>query len=423
MSSTEVRPGGDRHDDRLAGSPGAGGAVARRPGLAFGQLRPESVPIGVGRRARRHAAARARWHEAASPSGTQVGVRSEPILLDRQPSAVMGARGGPAMTRDPELGSAARFGGSPAGPFAGLALEAPEVDLVVPEEPGSIVSLQRAILRREGHRASGVTFPVAPGVYRLVVTLHDRTGLAYDAGDPGDAAPRYRSRWRSVHGGVRRATGADHGRRGARHVRGAGRERRVRRCRDAVSATPPVESDALLTWLRTLAGPAAPGRDWVSTAGVSVPVPVSRALEPIGRADRAGRPPWPFDLDAPPIPGEYLLLLDVLTPAHGALSKLGQRAGARCACSVTADARPPGSPAPATTAPSPAASPAPRMRGGASVRARRGSCPRPPGRWRRSRTTRRATGGTPRPGRPRPARRSGQRGSRRLGPRARPPRA
>lgn len=68
-----------------------------------------------------------------------------------------------------------------APPTADAATPAPPpVDLVVPETPGSLIAARPAS-GSGPQRAVDVSLPARPGVYRLVATLHDRDGVAYDA--------------------------------------------------------------------------------------------------------------------------------------------------------------------------------------------------------------------------------------------------
>jgi hypothetical protein len=61
-----------------------------------------------------------------------------------------------------------------------IAPEPPAVDLVKEEVSGSLVTLGPA--STSGRRPSVVVaLPARPGLYRLVVTLHDAAGVAYDA--------------------------------------------------------------------------------------------------------------------------------------------------------------------------------------------------------------------------------------------------
>lgn len=83
------------------------------------------------------------------PSGLTVGIRWDPIDV---PDSVPGA---------------------PEDPSAGPVL------LVVPERLGSVVEPTAAAIGKTRIKAD-VTFPSQPGRYRLVITLHDATGVAYD---------------------------------------------------------------------------------------------------------------------------------------------------------------------------------------------------------------------------------------------------
>jgi len=67
-----------------------------------------------------------------------------------------------------------------AGPSPAADPEPPAIDLVKPEVTGSLVTMSptTGISRR---LAVTVTPPAAPGLYRLVTTLHDADGIAYDA--------------------------------------------------------------------------------------------------------------------------------------------------------------------------------------------------------------------------------------------------
>jgi hypothetical protein len=71
-------------------------------------------------------------------------------------------------------------------PGAGTPLSSPgpgaigPVELVTPEVPGSLVKVLDTRAAGASLRAA-IDAPVAPGLYRLVVTLHDRAGVAFDA--------------------------------------------------------------------------------------------------------------------------------------------------------------------------------------------------------------------------------------------------
>jgi hypothetical protein len=79
----------------------------------------------------------------------------------------------------PGSGDAAQLPGGP--PVADIAAtQPPAVDLVVAEAPGSLVGTAPASGSGR-RRVVKVPLPATPGVYRLVATLHDRDGVAYDS--------------------------------------------------------------------------------------------------------------------------------------------------------------------------------------------------------------------------------------------------
>jgi hypothetical protein len=59
--------------------------------------------------------------------------------------------------------------------------DAPGIDLVVPEQSGEIVAPVKAKRLARGGLAVPVAVPSSPGLYRLVATIHDPDGVAFDA--------------------------------------------------------------------------------------------------------------------------------------------------------------------------------------------------------------------------------------------------
>ena len=105
--------------------------------------------------------------------GTQASIRWDLLSLLTPPSsaAVPGATPSPG----PVTGYPGEVAPPPLTP-----LPPPEsVDLVTAERPGDIVAPQAVKIRTSG-LSLPVTAPVAPGTYRLTVTLHDKDGVAYD---------------------------------------------------------------------------------------------------------------------------------------------------------------------------------------------------------------------------------------------------
>ena len=113
-------------------------------------LLPDPVVIGT------------RWD--AIPSD----VRSMPLPSVEATSGDASAAPGPTSDRA-VVTDAARPGG-----------EAPSIDLIVPESTGKVVVTQPAI-RTDAGLTAQVTTPTVPGLYRLVTTVHQADGVAYDA--------------------------------------------------------------------------------------------------------------------------------------------------------------------------------------------------------------------------------------------------
>jgi hypothetical protein len=245
----------------------------------------------------------------ALPAGIQVGIRWDSILVDPPIRDLPSADAGPAASGDP---------GNPT-PEPGTA--PPEVELVAPERVGTVVTLSP--VKATGSSVTvEVEYPAAPGLYRLVTTLHTPAGIAYDAATQalltseivrvaGPVAVAY-----GVAPSISMAAGAA----GTVPVRvmNAGTE-----AWDEPTATPPAgAADDILTWLRTGRAPAHLVATWLSTGGLPVPAPVTAVIDPSG-SEPGGAVALDLALMAPAVPGEYLLLMDVISPVHGPLSANG----------------------------------------------------------------------------------------------------
>ena len=291
-------------------------------GLTFGQVNTRNLPI-VAARTELVVPVAAKGAKRM-PEGTQVGVRWDPILLDARPTAPV------ATTPSPSPGT------SPAP------INAPEVDLVVAEQLGSVVTLAPAERTGRGLNV-GVTYPSAPGLYRLVVTLHNSTGVAYDAPTQSkltSALVRVGGLYSAAFGAPTSLAMAA----GSTSTVGVRVVNAGSQVWDAESTTPPSEPDSLLIWLRTQRTAARVVGTWVSAQGMQVPGPVSAALDP-SAAEPGGSAAVGLAVVAPAQPGDYLLLLDVVSPTHGTLSTLGSTP-ALIRVSVTGQA-PAASPSPA----------------------------------------------------------------------------
>ena len=132
-------------------------------GLTFGQVSIRSLPI-VAARTQLVVPVAARGAKKM-PDGTQVGIRWDPILLDAPPGAAGGDHpGAVALLR----GRLPRPSAHPTSTSSSPSSWVPWSTLAPAQRTGKGLSV-------------GVTYPSAPGLYRLVVTLHDSTGVAYDA--------------------------------------------------------------------------------------------------------------------------------------------------------------------------------------------------------------------------------------------------
>lgn len=239
---------------------------------------------------------------ARIPRGVQVGVRWDSILVDPPADVSPGAAPAPSVS-------------------PGAAPEAPAVELVVAERAGSVVTPARAVATSAG-LAIKVAYPAVPGLYRLVPTLHAPSGVAFDAATQALLTPVIVRVGGPIAVGYGAAPSLD-------IEAGAARTLAVRVANvgaeawDDGAAMPssPAPED-LLVWLRTSRVPAHLVATWVSAAGLPVPGPVTAVLDPSVFAPGGGAG-IDLELVAPVDPGEYLLLLDVLSPSHGPVSALG----------------------------------------------------------------------------------------------------
>jgi hypothetical protein len=198
---------------------------------------------------------------------------------------------------------------------------APDVQLVAPEQLGSVVSLARVKASSKGLTLD-VRYPAAPGLYRLVPTLHTPSGVAYDAATQALLSPVIVR----VAGPIAAAYGAPAA---LEMPAGSTTSTAVRvvnagsQAWDEETASPPaLSADELLAWLSTSRVPASLVATWVSTTGLPVPA-ASSAVLGLAVGAPGGESAVILDLVAPEAPGEYLLLLDVVSPVHGPLSALG----------------------------------------------------------------------------------------------------
>jgi hypothetical protein len=126
----------------------------------------------------------------ALPEGVQLATRWIPLDVRPVPGDADRSMSVDAAPADPDPATPADPGPSPsvdpdpvpsaeASPSSDPAVP-PPVDLVVPESPGDVVEPQEATGSDTSVSVETIA-PRAPGLYRLVVTLHGPDGRAYDA--------------------------------------------------------------------------------------------------------------------------------------------------------------------------------------------------------------------------------------------------
>lgn len=314
------------------------------------------------------------------PAGAQVSVRWDPILLDAPPAPAPTTAPTPeptlaptptpeptpepSPTVDPNVIARFERPGAPTlppvpeptpaptpittpAPTPTPAPEAPEVDLVVPEQAGTVVTPAKAV-RGASSLSLAVTYPAVPGLYRLTAMLHTPEGVAYDAATQAMLTPvlvKVGGTKAVAYGApstlVMTAGGTSQA---PIRVLNAG----ALRWDQVVTAPPTRVAGEQGATVRTTTLPAHLVATWVAGDGSAVPAPISIRLDDAVFAP-GGIAATLVDLLAPDSAGNYLLLLDVLTPESGPMSALGS---APAIIRVTVNAAPPTpSAAPPTAAP------------------------------------------------------------------------
>jgi hypothetical protein len=257
----------------------------------------------------------AKGHISGIPAGTEVSIRWDPLVVSRPSTAAQSAAPAPSEPPQPGLNWAV--------PTPTPLPPAPEVDLVVPEQNGSVVE-PVAASRGDGGLRVTVTYPAAPGLYRLSTMLHTPEGVAYDDATQNLLTPVLVT----VGGPIAAAYGAPSSislEAGSSidlpvRVMNAGSQRW-----DMVETAPRSQvagEPQLPSHVSTI--PAKLVATWVSADGHAVPDPVT-----VNLADTVAGPGGSAEalvgLTAPADGGDYLLLLDVLSPVNGPLSALGSQ--------------------------------------------------------------------------------------------------
>ena len=261
---------------------------------------------------------------AAEPAGSPEAPATEPEA-STEPSGTPATTEAPEL--EPELGNPGDDGTGPK-PW----LEQPqtpiheppvpadppsELGLVQPERLGDVVQPVAATVRK-ADLIFATRMPSAPGLYRLSITLHDAEGIAYDAATQALVAPML----------IRIA--------GAYDARILATETATLEAGTAVPLNVRVANLGRAPWGQPavvdhgrrgggqLATAASVVGHWISldqpdgqAVAAEVRTPLAPALEPGSQVDAT------LDLSVPTAAGQYLLVLDVITPERGSLAALG----------------------------------------------------------------------------------------------------
>jgi hypothetical protein len=369
-----VSKGGLTADEVRQGAMGSGSTTVDQPpsepslvatGVRFSQPAFKGLPVAATKS--RLILTFSAGNRRSIPAGAEVSVRWDPLELDAPiapaaPASDVTPAGGPAgggslapaASPAPAATPAPAGSTSPAGspspaaspaPAAPPAPDAPqpaapEVDLVVSEQLGSVVVPVMAARNSKGLYVD-IVFPDAPGLYRLVPMLHTPDGVAYDAATQALVTPvlvRVSPALAAAYG-VQPALGVAAGAQAQLPIRilNAG----TKRWDKVVTALPTRVADETGVLSRTTTLRATLVATWVSVTGQPVPDAVVAELDDAVMAP-GGSSALDLALIAPADPGDYLLLVDVVAPA-GALSSGGVRPAI---VRVTVGAAPAPTPAP-----------------------------------------------------------------------------
>jgi hypothetical protein len=245
------------------------------------------------------------------PSGLMVGVRWDPIQTDDPAATQPGLA--PASPSPTGVPNAPAPSATP-----GPTVDAGPVDLVSPEVPGEIVA-PVAAKRTANGLSVPVKVPTAPGLYRLVATIHEADGVAYDAASQALVPAlivRVTGRLTAMYDAPASVT-ASAGKHLQMRVKvtnlgsTAWGSAALAPTLDGAELVPARRATLVARWVTLAAG---------SGAG-AMPGDSTSLLTP-GLAPRESAIGL-LDLTAPATPGEYLVLIDVIVPGTGSLAIAG----------------------------------------------------------------------------------------------------
>jgi hypothetical protein len=197
-------------------------------------------------------------------------------------------------------------------------LEGPE--LVVPERASSIVTTVAAALDTEGLTVTA-SLPERPGRYRLVITLHEPDGVAYDAATQDLVVPLLVTVPHPI----------------AAYVQAPARL--TARAGSFIQVPLTVANTGTVGWAQDLLGlgalatdagwltqpgvrPATIAATWASPTGGPVPR-ASATIVPRAASRPGGAARFTLESAVPDEPGRYLLILEIVSPMRGSLATAG----------------------------------------------------------------------------------------------------
>ncbi len=202
-----------------------------------------------------------------------------------------------------------------------LEIPADELDLVVPERIGEVVAPAPVKIGKKA-LSIPVSMPTLPGKYRLTITLHDKDGVVYDAATQA-LIPSLIVRVTGDFDGAILATPTANltaGTEAELDVRAinlgltAWGHEAIATATDLVGGGAPAQgADVVGRWVPLSFGAALPTDPAAQSVRTELPI----GLQPGVKVDTT------LDLVAPTAPGQYLLLLDIVTPERGSLVASG----------------------------------------------------------------------------------------------------
>jgi hypothetical protein len=189
-------------------------------------------------------------------------------------------------------------------------------DLVQPEVAGEVVDAVKA-RKIKGGIAVPIDVPADPGLYRLVTTLHDREGVAYDAATQ-DLLPALVVRVTGPIAAVYEAPALVI----SAPATQLAIQVSVRNVGTASWGVPSAVDPRRAGGRLELTGTNVLVARWIGLAGepVATPERVASLAQNVSTGDTER---VTLDLTTPAVLGDYLVLLDVVTPEHGSLAAAG----------------------------------------------------------------------------------------------------